>query len=66
MAKILLGEPMVFEGFLQGRGKGMLSIQLHPGLTIDVSESSAFAPFTATTTTGNYVSAATPRLETGP
>ena len=35
---ILAGEPLVLEGFLYKRNKGYISIQLHPGLTVDVKE----------------------------
>lgn len=46
--RILAGEPIVFEGFLHKREKGHLSIQLHPGLTVDVAEKSCSAVEEAT------------------
>jgi hypothetical protein len=36
--KFLSGEPITFEGYLVGKEKGRVTIQLHPGLTIDIDE----------------------------
>ena len=36
--RFLSGEPVIFEGFLQKREKNHLSIQVHPGLTVDLEE----------------------------